>query len=1166
MGTRSWWRRCRAAVSVLAAGAVVATAGVVVSGAVSPVAGSAGVVELASSDGVAQTEDAAREEAMASGQPVEVLAFRDERRDVTANPDGTMTARQFAAPVRVVKDGAWVAPDATLEPLRGGGFAPAAATVGLAFSGGGDGPLVRLDKNGRGMALGWPGVLPEPVIDGASATYPEVLPGVDLVVTALVDGFSHTLVVKNRAAAQSPALRDIDLPLDVYGTVVRETESGGVEVAEAAGGGVMVAADAPMMWDSTVDAGGEVGLASSERGSRRSQVEVAVDGDSMTLTPDPEVLTGADTTYPVYIDPVYRDEYRSAWAMVDSGYPNEEYWKFDGSKHEGLGRCPLDSGTCNNSQVKRLFYRMTGIGFYEGKKILSAEFVAVLRHQWSSSSNPSHDARLYLMNSGFTTTTNWNNQPSGTHIATADPPSPSSDCTGLSDGGTEWNVKPELQAAADDGTGMLTFGLRNASESDSTRWMRFCNNAHLRVQYNTPPSQPDMDDLSMTPGEGCSYDLTGDSYINRLPRLEAYLFDPDQGRTNEWGPGGSVSEQLRAQWRLVWGPNNANTWTSSLSSAKASGSRFQFNLATASGVPTLPNNTPIGWIVRAYDGSHYSPWSWAGDASRCRFVVDPTAPDPPTITSSDFPDDGSWIDMVGESGDFTFSSEQGDVAEFRYWFTSDGVDQAPRTVIPAADGTATVAFMPTEPGPDILTVQAFDLASNSATQSYSFAVTARPAAAAWALADEVGSAQAADADGDHPATAGSAVTFGADGPGANPAAAFDGSQEAYLQTTDRSLANTGEGFAAAAWVRIADASRDQVAVSVDGLGEPGFTLGYDAAEQAWSFAIPDYDLQAFTAWEVTSASGSAEVGEWAHLAAVYDSRDEAMQLYVNGELAGSGQRGSQWRGTGRVQIGRGYDVGLYSNNWDGLLAEVAVFDRVIFEQEIAKLSTLAPQRQAYWQLNDAESGTSPEYDGGQPVTLSGGASIYQQADPIFDPEPLLGAGHLELDGVDGHAATAAPVVDTGDSFSVAVRVRLAAAQPGQSMAVLSVSGANTAMFTVGYSATLDAWELVLAESDTAGASTMSVTSSVDVAADQDGQMIAVVYNAFTDQILLYVDGVASDPVPFDVPWTAPGGLLVGRSLDGDHLAGAVDEVRGYAGVLDTATVQLLDDLDEQPGV
>ncbi|MFD0479756.1 hypothetical protein ACFQ0B_75140 [Nonomuraea thailandensis] len=51
------------------------------------------------------------------------------------------------------------------------------------------------------MELGWTGALPKPTLSGDTATYPEVMPGVDLQVTADVDGFSHLLVVKSRAAA-----------------------------------------------------------------------------------------------------------------------------------------------------------------------------------------------------------------------------------------------------------------------------------------------------------------------------------------------------------------------------------------------------------------------------------------------------------------------------------------------------------------------------------------------------------------------------------------------------------------------------------------------------------------------------------------------------------------------------------------------------------------------------------------------------------------------------------------------------------------------------------------------------------------------------------------------------------------------------------------------------
>lgn len=56
------------------------------------------------------------------------------------------------------------------------------------------------------MSLGWPGLLPEPRLDGATATYPEVFNGVDLRLTADAEGFQRVLVVKSAEAAANPAL------------------------------------------------------------------------------------------------------------------------------------------------------------------------------------------------------------------------------------------------------------------------------------------------------------------------------------------------------------------------------------------------------------------------------------------------------------------------------------------------------------------------------------------------------------------------------------------------------------------------------------------------------------------------------------------------------------------------------------------------------------------------------------------------------------------------------------------------------------------------------------------------------------------------------------------------------------------------------------------------
>lgn len=1134
---------------------------------------------------VADTEAEAARKADKTGEPVEVMALRGERREVHANPDGTMTAIEHTQPVRTVKNGKWVRLDATLKRLPDGSVTPAAATLDMVFSGGGKAPLATVVKAGKRVSLGWDGRLPKPTLDGATATYREVLPGVDLVVTAAVDGFSHVLVVKTAKAAAHPALAKIDMPVEVEGAKLRTTSSGGVRVVDAAAGGVMLAADAPTMWDSSQasrsgDAadgqpgdGAQTRADPTSKGADRADVGVSMDAKSITLTPDPQLLKGPETVYPVFIDPVWRDEYRTAWAMVDSGYDFEEYWKFDGRADEGLGLCPVSSGTCQNSQKKRLFYRMSS-SFYEGKDILEATFGATLRHNYDSA-NTADEADLYLMNKGISTATNWDNQPSGTYVDSANTPAPSGgDCSYSGDHATEWTVTSRVTAAANAGTNTLTFGLRNASETDSTKWMRFCPNGHLRVNYNTPPSQPKMEHLGMDGGAGCSYDLLPTSYVNKLPKLTAVLFDSDHGKDNEWGPGGTVSEQLKPRFKLVWGVNDAETWESDLSlvNAKASGSKFELNLATQAGLPVLPVNTPIGWIVQANDGKTDGPWSWDGSPTRCRFVIDPEAPDPPTITSTDFPDDGSWTEGVGEPGVFTFSSTSPDVASFRYQFSTEA---APRVVPAAADGTASVRYMPSETQPHTLTVEALDNAGNAAAaDSYTFNVSAPPAAGSWTLNDAAGASQAADAAGGNPASAGAGVTFGVNGQGANTAAHLDGSPQAYLSAPTRGTVDTSYGFSASAWVRVDDLSHDRTAVSVNGLGEAGFVLGYHAATQEWVFEIPDYDLRRFGQWRITG--GTVEVGEWAHLVGVYNAEDSTMRLYVNGKAVTDSTTGAEhvvrqstWAATGGVEIGRSYQAGHYANNWSGDLAEVNVFDWVVPEAEAQALGVMAPQRQAYWQLNEAAEGLSPEYDGvAEPLALSGGASIYtpDPSDP-FAEQALVGAGHLQLDGLDDCASTTSPVVDTTGSFTFTTRVRLAAAQPASSMTVLSIPGVNTDLLTLRYSAAAGKWELSIAHADTVGAQRTTVLSAIPPSADQSGQFLAVVHNAFNDEISLYVDGTmgaSTDSAPFRDVWSSAAGIQLGQVTAGEHFSGVIDDVRAYQGVTDMTALQKLSLPNEQP--
>ncbi|MFI5797464.1 hypothetical protein [Streptomyces sp. NPDC051677] len=191
-------------------------------------------------------------EAKESGRRVEVVGERTERTTVFANPDGyTSTLEESAIPVRVEKPGGgWQQPDATLVRRADGSVGPKAAAVGMNFSGGGSSdPLVSISEHGRSLSLDWPGKLPRPQLNGSSALYADVLPDVDLKVTATVEGFQHVLVVKTPKAAANKALKQLNFVMHSTGLTVRRTPSGALAAVDEAGQTVFRAPTA-QMWNS----------------------------------------------------------------------------------------------------------------------------------------------------------------------------------------------------------------------------------------------------------------------------------------------------------------------------------------------------------------------------------------------------------------------------------------------------------------------------------------------------------------------------------------------------------------------------------------------------------------------------------------------------------------------------------------------------------------------------------------------------------------------------------------------------------------------------------------------------------------------------------------------------------------------------------------------------
>ncbi len=1152
-----------------------------------------------------QTEHEALTAAARSGEKVEILAMRTERREIYAEPDGTFTAREFTDPVRTFQDGSWVDIDTTLVRHGDGTVAPKATAVGLSFSGGEPGrPFATLNQAGRELALTWPyGELSAPVLDGASATYKDALPGVDLTVRAEADGFGHLLVVNTPEAAADPRLAKLELGLDTDGLTVTETASGALKAEDAAVGGTVFEAGKPAMWDSAAvkeaesgpqgpaavskaltraaaaadpapSAAPEPALAGPGGGGRTAPLGVEVDEDTLTLVPDQKLLTSKDTVFPVVIDPIQRTTSRTAWTGVMSGMPGEQDWKYSDSA--GVGKCPTDFNpvSCNGVGVRRLLFTMP-MSFYKGKQILGATFSARVAHIYNATPT-AEPIRLYRIggkNYSISSSSNWSNTSDDwtDHIGTVDkaisPTSCGSQANLHFESGATGELTTEVRTAASEGWSSMTLGLRAADEGRFPEWKRVCGNAYLSISYNNLPRK--ITTLSQNPGGVCASG-TGRPFSEVPPQLQAVASDPDHAN----GQTDKVKVEFKVEWTdPVSKEAKSYTYLTPSWLAPTSGTKFTHTVKS-----TIPQNTTIRWSARAYDGDGYGPWSYDGSTVSCEFVYDKTLPGKPNVLSREYPSDSVYHDGVGTNGTFTFSPNPNDsvpdtdVVKYRYAFDSTA---SPATTVNAttAGGPATVNWMPTRAGRHWVDVIAVDRAENPSTKAhYEFLVTeGAPVAGQWNLADAAGSTEAHDETGAFSADTGAGVSFGVEGPGGkvDAAAHFDGSASAYADVNDTVL-DSSKSFSVSAWVRPTALDRDMAVVSQDGTGEPGFTLGYDHTAGTWAFSVPVTDVDSLGKWQAVSTGVSVVKDQWVLLTGVYDATRSELRLYINKDSKGVAQRRSVWRSYGPLQIGRTTAKSGYRNHFTGDLAEVRVFDRVLPAAQVAELMTVKPSRVGYWQL-DAESGrTSVNTAGGQALTLAGHAKIrLAPTDPLSaDPFPMVGAGDLLLDGDGDYASTATAPVTGAASFTLTARTQLTTLDADKPQTVLSLPGAAANRLAVRYRPGPDAgtpsmWELAVAGTDSATAEQTVFHDDQELPdTDMAGQHLAVVYDAFANEIRLYVNGMLADIAhgTNDTLWSATGGLQVGRSALGggsEYFAGAIDEVRVYSGAADRTAIQQL---------
>ncbi|MBT2407699.1 MULTISPECIES: FG-GAP-like repeat-containing protein [unclassified Streptomyces] len=654
-------------------------------------------------DGSVSPEDKALAEAKATGHAVELTSARTELSDTWVNPDGTFSVKRYGAPVRVLRDGAWLAADPTLEFAADGSVKPKATSVVVSFSGGGTGPILTGVKDGRTLSLSWPTALPKPTLNGNVATYAEVLPGVDLQLKSEVEGFSQLVVVKTPQAAANPQLATLKYTMSTVGVTVSTDPSTGVVVAKNPAGQTVFSSPSPLMWDSTttgsspqVPADG-MRLASASMttsvaeapepdssfeqpaGAKEAVMPTTVSGNSLQITPDQNLLTAADTTYPVYIDPSWAWGGRNNWTRVSKKYPTKNYLNANevarvGYENEtnGLSRSffELDTSNVRGAKVARSTFRIKNV--------------------WSWSCQ---DRQVQLWHTGaISNKTTWQNQPAKIDwlYNVNDSKGWSNDCAA---GNLEFDLTWKMQRVAAAGDTSITLGMYAADESDTFGWKKFDpKTAVLETVYNNPPQTPSG--LGTNPKTDCS---TGGLIGNTTVSLYALVTDPNAGN-------------LSAQFQVFRdGTMVADEWIPGLRD------RVSTLVVPDSKLPS----GSYTWKVRAYDQSEYSDWS-----QTCKFTVDRTRPaKPPKISSTVFPNgDAGWPANTGKArtpGSFTLSPNGVNEVVWYGYYTD--WDPEIKSVTVAAGTSANVNLTPPGVGPHFVYAFSQDPAGNrSDTATYLF--------------------------------------------------------------------------------------------------------------------------------------------------------------------------------------------------------------------------------------------------------------------------------------------------------------------------------------------------------------------------------------------------------------------------------------------------------------
>ncbi|HEY1570466.1 MAG TPA: LamG-like jellyroll fold domain-containing protein [Pseudonocardiaceae bacterium] len=1062
----------------------------------------------------------ASDKAHNTGVATSVSTLTTETENVTADPNGGYTFTETMQPVRAKHGNSWVPVNTTLRRNTNGTFSPVATAYGsVTFSGGGTGPLATTTSGSTTMAVSWPSALPTPTASGDHATYPAVLPGVDLVLTANPSGgFSDVLVVHDATAARNPALADIALPVRVTGGTLAGAAGGGLQVTPAHGGRALVAS-APRMWDSTdtlptdrtVDTIDRSDVDHAGDASRQSGIRTTVTSSRISLVPDPSVLTGAHVTYPVYLDPSVQWSNAAggnlSYTEVKQASPCHGTSFFKGANTDGQAMGAGFNHFTSCIGIERAFYEWSLPTSLLAGATINTATVKTMKEFSASCISSSDTLRVA---GGISSRTTWDNQPAiGAQIQNITVGK--AGCGG-GEAPAAFNVTSTIQAHRSNTA--IAFALigNESSSAANLQFSRFAPSGPtdptqptLTIQYNRPPNTPKP--VSATSGSnktGCvtsasgPYPFMGKTIATNPPVLSAVISDPDknivQAKFQYWVNGTSTIH-------TVMSPNlkSGQTAKGSLLSTFVSG---------------LTNGQVVDWNVAAFDGLAWSPFS-----ATCHFTAEPMAPAEPTIASADntfnSTDTGQVPTDVNPTDEWLLNNTSG--------VATDSAGTNPATP------TGTTAWTRDATRGQVLGLDGASgyarTATSAVTTTSSFSVSA------WVKLNDLGNfytvvSQAGTHVGNfylqysHSANAWSFVMPSTDAAGSTQFAA------------------TATGAPAVnAWTNLIatfDVTSGAMVLYVNGV----------PADTSTDTAVP---------W---SATGPLTIGAVAPSGAAVNNfvNGDVSDVQVYNSVLSSDDANTiatpvtSFTGTGHAGDTGTFTVATPSTNATKIVYSLDQQPAAISPPASQVVSTftggVANVPSGRWPLTEAVGSTTvADSTGGHTATLAGNATLASDA--------TRGTTVL-VPGTTGYAHTTGPVLNTAQSFSVSTWVKLN--NLTNFYTAVAQAGANDAAFYLQYNHTTNSWSFVMTAADAAGTAQFAAHAVAAPTVGAWTNLIAT-FDATSGAMVLYVNGVpAGTATRTATPWNAPGPLTIGAvALTGgavsNNVAGDVSDVQVYDRVL-----------------